>query len=95
MKARTVKPPEERRREIIGAARFLFAERGYDGTSVSAIVARAGVAQGTFYLYFPSKDHVLAAVLEAASAEYVAAVRGCLFGRWFLGLGGTRDLGTP
>lgn len=68
------KAPEERRGEILAAARDLFKEAGFGATSVSDIVRRAGVAQGTFYLYFPSKDHVLAAVLEAVSAEYVAAM---------------------
>lgn len=41
--------------ELLRAAREVFAEKGFDATTVSEIVARAGVAQGTFYLYFPSK----------------------------------------
>ncbi len=39
MRPRTVRRPEERREEIVAAARSLFAERGYEATPVSAIVA--------------------------------------------------------
>lgn len=48
-----------RRRELVETARRLFIERGFDQTSVSAIVREVGVAQGTFYLYFKSKQAVL------------------------------------
>ena len=44
-----------RRRQLLGAARKVFRAKGYDGATVSEIVREAGVAQGTFYLYFPSK----------------------------------------
>lgn len=53
-----------RRAELAGAAAAVFAERGVANTAVSDIVRRAGVAQGTFYLYFDSKDDVLVAVAE-------------------------------
>jgi AcrR family transcriptional regulator len=56
---------EARREQILKAAREVFAERGYHGASVSAIVARCGVAQGTFYLYFQSKREVFEALLDA------------------------------
>jgi AcrR family transcriptional regulator len=48
-----------RRRELIETAKRLFLERGYAQTSVASIVREAGVAQGTFYLYFKSKQAVL------------------------------------
>jgi AcrR family transcriptional regulator len=58
-----------RRRELVATAKRLFLERGFTQTSVSAIVREAGVAQGTFYLYFKSKQALLpylrAEVLEA------------------------------
>ena len=45
-----------RREQILAAARSVLAERGYERTTVSQIATRAQVAQGTFYLYFPSKE---------------------------------------
>lgn len=54
-----------RYQEILTAARSVLAENGFEETKVSEIVQRAGVAKGTFYLYFPSKlDLVLALVRE-------------------------------
>jgi TetR/AcrR family transcriptional regulator, fatty acid metabolism regulator protein len=42
----------------------VFARKGYRSAGVSDIIARAGVARGTFYLHFTSKDRVLLAVLD-------------------------------
>ncbi len=50
---------EATRKRILDAAETEFGENGFARTSVASIVNRAGVAQGTFYLYFPSKDDVL------------------------------------
>ncbi len=55
---------EARRAELVSAASAVFAERGLAAATVSDIVAAAGVAQGTFYLYFGSKDDVVLAVAE-------------------------------
>lgn len=65
---RVVKPPDERRREILDAASELFRERGFDVTPVQAIAAKAGVAAGTVYLYFPSKEAILVALQEEFEA---------------------------
>ncbi|HET8845373.1 MAG TPA: TetR family transcriptional regulator [Ktedonobacteraceae bacterium] len=46
---------QARRAELLKVAREVLAEKGFDATTISEIVSRAGVAQGTFYLYFPSK----------------------------------------
>ncbi len=64
---------DDRRRELLEAARRLFLERGFAETSVAAIVRAAGVAQGTFYLYFESKEHVLARLRGEVLADYLAA----------------------
>jgi AcrR family transcriptional regulator len=61
---RVVKPPDQRRREILDSATHLFRERGFDVTTVQAIAGRAGVAAGTVYLYFPSKEAILVALQE-------------------------------
>ena len=47
---------ESRRDQLLAAARAVLAEHGYERTTVSSIAGRANVAQGTFYLYFPSKE---------------------------------------
>jgi AcrR family transcriptional regulator len=52
----------ERREQILAAARAVFVEKGYELATVSAIVRRAGVAQGTFYLYFESKKDIVIAL---------------------------------
>lgn len=45
----------ERRQQILDAAKHVFAEAGYHGASINAIIERAEIARGTFYLYFESK----------------------------------------
>lgn len=61
-KKREVKPASERRKEILDAAVALFSEKGFNETTVQDIAAKSGVATGTVYLYFPSKDHILLAL---------------------------------
>ncbi|HWJ81119.1 MAG TPA: helix-turn-helix domain-containing protein [Nocardioides sp.] len=63
---------EEKRRELIDAARRLFIEDGYEATSMSALAKAAGVAGNTIYWYFADKDDVLVAVLESVLADALA-----------------------
>ena len=58
---------EQRRTEIADAALRLWAEKGFDQGSVAAIAREAGVAKGTFYLYFESKEALLLEVLRRNS----------------------------
>ncbi len=60
-----------RREQLLAAAREVLATNGYERTTVSSIATRASVAQGTFYLYFPSKE-----ALPAAIAEQLCAAMG-------------------
>lgn len=55
---------DERRREIIETSASLFSEHGYDQTSVSMIIDKIGIAKGTFYHYFRSKDEVLEVIVD-------------------------------
>jgi AcrR family transcriptional regulator len=66
--ARIAKDPEIRRQEILEAALDLFLDKGVDRTAVSHIVHEVGVAQGTFYYHFDSKDAVVDALAERISA---------------------------
>jgi AcrR family transcriptional regulator len=63
-KKRSERRPEDRRQEILDAAIRVFVERGVYEPTVADITAAAGVAKGTFYLYFESKEHLLGALKE-------------------------------
>ncbi len=53
-----------RREAILGAARTVFARKGFHGTTIADIADEAGIALGTVYLYFPSKNAIFAALHE-------------------------------
>jgi AcrR family transcriptional regulator len=55
---------EATRRRILDAAETVFGEQGYYEASVSEITRRAGVAQGTFYLYFPGKRDIFVELVD-------------------------------
>jgi len=65
----------ETRERIFRAAMKLFAERGFVATTTEQITEAADVGQGTFFNYFPSKQHVLAALFEMQFAKIEEAVR--------------------
>jgi len=54
----------ERREQILDAALRLWTRRGFDASSVDALAREAGVAKGTIYLYFATKEQLLAAAVE-------------------------------
>jgi AcrR family transcriptional regulator len=58
---------EGRRQEILAAAQRRFARNGFHATTVADIVRESGVSQGTFYLYFETKDDVIAALADDRS----------------------------
>lgn len=62
------------RAAILEAALELFGERGYEGTTMREIAARAGTALGHTYYYFPSKDHLVRAFYERIHEEFLVAV---------------------
>ena len=64
------RPSEVTRERIMKAADRLFAERGYDGTSIRAIVAKARVNQAAINYHFDGKDGLYREVLRAASVSY-------------------------
>lgn len=65
----------ERRRELLAAARDVFVEKGFSAASVDDIVARAGVARGTFYLYFQDKRSIFEALVDDFLTRIAACVR--------------------
>ena len=60
---------DEKREEIVTAARRLFLGDGYEATSMSRLAREAGVAANTIYWYFDDKDDVLVAVLSDVMAD--------------------------
>jgi AcrR family transcriptional regulator len=72
---RISKPAGERRAEILEAAVALFRERGFDETTIQDIADASEVGTGTFYLYFPSKEHALLAIHEQFHEGLVQAFK--------------------
>jgi TetR/AcrR family transcriptional regulator, cholesterol catabolism regulator len=64
-------PPSqrERRQRILEAARVLASKGGYDGVQMRDVADRAEVALGTLYRYFPSKVHLLVALMQDETAR--------------------------
>jgi AcrR family transcriptional regulator len=77
MRPRT-KPAEERREELMNAAQRLFLKHGVGPTTIEQITSGAKVAKGTFYLYFSSKDEVLAALGDRFAEEHLAKIKAAL-----------------
>jgi AcrR family transcriptional regulator len=59
---------------IMAAARALAAEGGMGSVQIAAVAARAGIAAGTVYRYFPAKTDLIAALVAAQSAAEIAAL---------------------
>jgi AcrR family transcriptional regulator len=58
-----------RRREILDCAKEVFAGLGFHNASINEIITRAGIARGTFYLYFSGKQAVFESILDEALSE--------------------------
>lgn len=61
---RVVKNAEERKNEILDVAGRLFGEKGYDATSTNDILKEIGIARGTLYYHFKSKEEILDAMID-------------------------------
>jgi len=75
---RITKKPEERKLEIMDAAAMLFTTKGYVKTTINDILLEVGIAKGTFYYHFQSKEEVMDAIVMkfinqgVAAAEHIA-----------------------
>ncbi len=69
---------EDKRNKIIEAAVEVFADKGFFGARVSEIAEAAGVADGTIYLYFKSKDDILISLFEEKMLEIVRQLQDIL-----------------
>lgn len=66
---RVVKEAEERKNEILDAANELFGRKGFDGTSTGDILEKVGIARGTLYYHFKSKEDIMDALIERFSSR--------------------------
>ncbi len=78
------KPAEQRRADLLAASEALFLQKGVAATSLDEITSRAGVSKGLFYLYFRSKDDLLAALQDQFSVTLADRIRAAadLAGDW-------------
>lgn len=72
---RVVKSAEERKGEILDVAEQLFAEKGYDNASTNDIIKEIGIARGTLYHHFSSKEEILDAIVDRMINRSIAAAR--------------------
>src|SRR5580704_14287632 len=63
-----------RQEAIVAAARALASESGMAAVQIVPVAERAGIAAGTVYRYFPSKDDLVAALVGARSEQEIAAI---------------------
>ncbi len=63
---------DARIQRILTTAAELFGERGYDAVSLEDVAERLDVTKGSLYYYFPSKDELATAAIEALGAEWTA-----------------------
>lgn len=73
---RVAKPADERRRDLLEAGLRVLTEKGFDRATVDDITMAAGVAKGTFYLYFASKADLVVALRRQVWEQIGAEVSG-------------------
>src|SRR5207248_1921839 len=66
---RRARTKAQNRAAILGAARAVFAEQGYDAAGVRDVIRRTELASGTFYNYFSDKESVFRAVIDDSARE--------------------------
>ena len=72
---RIVKEADERKNEILDTVASLFAEKGYNETSISDIIDKVKIARGTVYYHFKSKEDILDALIKRISSRFMNAAK--------------------
>lgn len=72
---RIVKEAEERKNEILDVAERLFGIKGFDNTSTNDILNKIGIARGTLYYHFKSKEDILDAMIDRTIGRLAAGAR--------------------
>lgn len=74
-KPRSTKAASSRRAEILDTAQRLFVAKGFQNTSVEDVIAEIGIAKGTLYYHFSSKDEILRALIDRTTQQVASAAR--------------------
>ena len=72
---RIVKSAEARKNEILDVAEQLFAEKGFDHASTNDIIQRIGIARGTLYHHFASKEEILDALVDRMTRQSISRAK--------------------
>ncbi|MGL9729841.1 TetR/AcrR family transcriptional regulator, partial [Enterococcus sp. DIV0756] len=72
---RISKNPVVRKNEILDVAGKLFAEKGFDQTSTGEIIAEVGIARGTLYYHFKSKEEIMNALVQRTTEQLSIAAK--------------------
>ncbi|RKD33319.1 TetR/AcrR family transcriptional regulator [Lacrimispora algidixylanolytica] len=70
-----IKNPEERKNEILDAADKLFTQKGFDGTSTNDILEAVGIARGTLYYHFKSKEDIMDSLIDRYSTSLLTRAK--------------------
>lgn len=73
---RIVKKAEDRKNEILDAADILFNQYGYEKTSTNQILEMVGIARGTLYHHFKSKEAIIDALIERYMTQWLQVIQG-------------------
>ncbi|MDY2856499.1 MAG: TetR/AcrR family transcriptional regulator [Oscillospiraceae bacterium] len=76
---RVVKEAEERRNEILDVAQRLFTAKGFDNTSTNDILNEIGIARGTLYYHFKSKEEILDAMIDRTTKQLVDKAKSIVY----------------
>lgn len=69
------KEAEERQNEILDVADKLFGQKGFDGTSTNDILEKVGIARGTLYYHFKSKEDIMDALIERYTVQILESAK--------------------
>ena len=72
---RITKDADDRKNEILDVSGALFSQKGFDATTISDIIEKVGVARGTVYYHFKSKEDIMDALIERYISRLLAAAK--------------------
>jgi len=74
-------PAEQRRRQLLAAARNLFMKNGYEETTTEQIARKAGLTKGALYFHFKNKEEILFDLVREMNQESISAVQSIPHGK--------------